>query len=275
VLAALVVATVTGLATGLGVVPFLFRKTIPRPAYDTVLGMGAGLMISAATLGLLGAALEHVHPGGDLDAMALLIVLGGFAAGHAAMAMLDRLVPHQHAGGHAEHIGRAHQSHGGDSFHPHEHEHGEEVRQGLLISGAMTIHRLPEGFAIGAGFAAGSAHTLGWMLAVAVAFQNVCEGTVMGAPLRHAGWSRLRCLWVVSATGLAVPLAALFGYLASAHIAGALPFALALASGALIYLIFNEIIPETHSHGNEKLATLGLVAGFAITIVVRSLGHAH
>ena len=133
----------------------------------------------------------------------------------------------------------------------------------------MTIHRLPEGFAIGAGFSTGPDHTLGWVLAVAVAFQNICEGAVMGAPLRLAGWSRTKCLLVVSATGLAVPVAALVGYAAGSHFGGALPFSLALASGALIYLISNEIIPETHSHGNEGLATLGIVAGFVFTLVMR------
>ena len=272
---ALAVATLTGLATGIGVVPFFFRETIPRRFFDTLLGVGAGLMISAATLGLLGEALERVRPEGVLDPATLLQIVLGFAAGVALMGAMDHFIPHQHAGGHAEHIGRAHRSHGADLVHPHEHEHGEEVRQGLLITGAMTIHRIPEGFAIGAGFASGSAATIGWVLAVAVAFQNVCEGAVMGAPLRHAGWSRTRCFLVVCATGLAVPLAATFGWFAGEHAGSLLPFALSLASGALIYLISNEIIPETHSHGNEKLATLGLMGGFIITIVVRSLGHGH
>lgn len=94
----------------------------------------------------------------------------------------------------------------------------------------------------------------------------------MGAPLRHAGWSRLRVLAIVCATGLATPIAALVGYLAGANIATALPFCLALAAGALIYLISNEIIPETHSHGNEGTATLGLVFGFMITVTVIAMG---
>jgi ZIP family zinc transporter len=274
-LTALLVATVTGLATGLGVVPFLFRSTIPRRAYDAVLGVGAGLMIAAATLGLMSEALERVRPGGELDAAVLIQVLLGFAAGAFLLVLMDRLIPHHHAGGHREHISRPHHGHGADASHPHEHEHHEEVRQGLLLTGAMTIHRVPEGFAIGAGFAAGASPTLGWVLAVAIAFQNVCEGTVMGAPLRHAGWSRLGSLAAVSATGLVVPAAALVGYLAASHIGGALPFTMALAAGALIYLTSNEIIPETHSHGNEGAATLGLVAGFLITVMVQALGHAH
>jgi ZIP family zinc transporter len=274
-LTAMIVATLTGLATGLGVVPFFFRETIPRRTYDAVLGMGAGLMLSAATLGLMGAALEHIRPGGELDVRALIQVLAGFAAGVLLLALMDRLIPHHHAGGHQEHISHHHEGPAGDSVHPHEHEHREEVRQGLLITGAMTIHRIPEGFAIGAGFATSGAQSLGWVLAVAVAFQNVCEGAVMGAPLRLAGWSRLRCFATATATGLAVPAAAIAGYAAASHLTGLLPFSLALASGALVYLISNEIIPETHSHGNEALATLGLVAGFLVTIVIQALGHTH
>jgi ZIP family zinc transporter len=274
-LAALLIATVTGLSTGLGVVPFFFRETVPRRAYDAVLGVGAGLMISAATLGLLGSALEHIHHGNTLHVPSLLQVLVGFSIGVAALALMDRYVPHHHAGGHQEHISHAHAGHARDSVHPHEHEHKESVRQGLLISGAMTIHRLPEGFAIGAGFAAASSQGVGWMLAVAVAFQNICEGAVMGAPLRLAGWSRLRCFLAVAATGLVVPVAALVGYASVAFVGDALPLSLSVASGALIYLISNEIIPETHSHGNEGLATLGLVVGFLVTIVVQAIGHTH
>lgn len=274
-LSALLVATLTGLATGLGVVPFFFRSTISRRLYDTVLGMGAGLMLAAATLGLMSEALERVRDGGALDRAALAEVLLGFVVGVSVLVLMDRLIPHQHAGGHTEHISRDHHRHGADESHPHEHEHHEEVRQGLLLSGAMTIHRIPEGFAIGAGFAAGASPTLGWTLAVAIAFQNVCEGAVMGAPLRHAGWSRLRAFAAVSATGLVVPLAAALGYAAAGAAAGALPFALAVAAGGLIYLTSNEIIPETHSHGNERLATLGLVCGFLVVVVVNALGHAH
>lgn len=268
-LQALLIATATGLVTGLGVVPFFFRETIPRRVYDGVLGVGAGLMVSAATLGLLATALADVRAGGHLNARVLAEVLLGFAVGVGLLALMERL-PHEHAGGHKEHISRAHDTM--DAVHPHEHQHAERVRQGLIISGAMTIHRLPEGFAIGAGFAGGSARTLGWVLAIAVAFQNACEGAVMGAPLRHAGWSRVRCLLAVSATGLATPIAALVGYVAAEHVGASLPFFLALAAGALIYLISNEIIPETHSHGNEGTATLGLVFGFMLTVMVLALG---
>ncbi len=267
----LLVALSTGLATGLGALPFLFRPELPRRTYDLVLGTGAGLMISAATLGLMSAAIERAHGPHGVDFGTLAQVLVGFAAGAGALMTMDRVIPHRHAGGHHEHLA-------GEHHHDHsEHHHAGDERQGLLVLGAMTIHRIPEGFAIGAGFAADDAHThaLGWTLAAAVAFQNLCEGAVMTAPLRRAGWSRLRALATVSATGLAIPVAALVGYTAAAQLTGALPFSLAFAAGALIYLISNEIIPETHSHGNERIATLGLIAGFLVTVCVQALGHTH
>lgn len=274
-LTALFVATVTGLATGLGAIPFFLRDTIPRRAFDAILGLGAGIMISAATIGLLGHALESLRPAGALDGGVLVQVLAGFTAGMVAMMIMDRFIPHHHAGGHAEHIQHGQAGHPGDSVHPDDREPGEEVRQGLLVAGGMTIHRIPEGFAIGTGFAVDGGSSLGWMLAVAVAVANVCEGAVMGALLRHAGWSRARCLAVVSATGLAVPVAAVAGHLAGTTLDLWMPLVVSLASGALIYLISNEILPEAHSHGNEKDATVGLMLGFLVTIVVRALGHAH
>src|SRR5262249_18029148 len=149
VLNALLIATATGLVTGLGVVPFFFRETIPRRMFDGILGVGAGLMLSAATLGLLATALAEVRAGGQLNPRVLTEVILGFAVGVGLLALMERL-PHEHAGGHKEHISRAHDKM--DEVHPHEHQHAERVRQGLIISGAMTIHRLPEGFAIGAGF---------------------------------------------------------------------------------------------------------------------------
>src|SRR5207247_1192324 len=121
--------------------------------------------------------------------------------------------------------------------HPHEHQ-GEEVRRGLLLTGAMTLHRIPEGFAVGAAFAVGGAPArgLGLLLALAVGFQNFCEGLVMGAPLRAGGMKRGPTLAVVALTGLPVPMAAAGGFLFSERLGGALPFVLALAAGALITL---------------------------------------
>src|SRR5215831_5048710 len=165
--AALVASAASGLATSLGALPFVFVRALPRRAYDGVLGLGAGLMLAAATLGLLSEAVHGIHGAGGFDFARLVLVIAGFAAGVAVAATMDRYIPHHHAGGHHQHLG---------------HEPGHDVhdradaRRGLAVVGALTLHRFPEGLAIGAGFATpGTAH-LGVLLAVAIGIQNACEG---------------------------------------------------------------------------------------------------
>ena len=248
-----------GCATTIGALPILVSREVSRAAYDTMLGLGAGLMLAAATLGLLSEALVGVRADGVVHLPLFALVLGGFGCGVALLFGMDRLIPHAHAGGHAEHL-HGHE----ESAHEHCHHPSPTERarhQGLLIIGAMALHRIPEGFAIGAGFANQHVAPLGVMLAVAVAVQNAIEGAVMAAPLKRGGLERARLLTLVTATGMSVPLAAVAGYHLAAHVAGAVPFMLAVGAGALIYLACNEIIPESHSHGNERRATFGLLVG--------------
>ena len=136
----------------------------------------------------------------------------------------------------------------------------------------MSLHRLPEGFAIGAGFAAAELRPLGILLAIAIGIQNAVEGVVMAAPLKRGGLSPGRLLLLVAGTGLAIPFAAVAGFYFSRQIPGALPIALALAAGALIYLTCSEVIPESHSHGHERRATFGVFAGFVLIILLQALG---
>jgi ZIP family zinc transporter len=280
VLRLLLAATLTGCATAAGALPFLFLRAVGRRTYDTMLGLGAGLMLAAATLGLLPPALKGVSASGSVDTARLVLVLIGFGAGVALLTLLDRLIPHQHAGGHHQHVGGQHDraqgahAHAHDHAHDHVHRHADEDErarhQGFLVLGAMALHRLPEGFAIGAGFASDHSRPLGVLLAIAIAVQNAVEGAVMAAPLRRGGMPPLQLLGSVALTGLAVPLAAIVGYHLSA-LDGALPIALSLAAGALLYLACNEIIPESHSHGNERSATFGLLAGFVFIICLEAV----
>jgi zinc transporter, ZIP family len=263
-LQALAAAGVTGLATGLGAFPFFFLRRLPRRAYDGILGLGAGLMLAAATLGLLTEALEGVQGPDGLNTVILAKVVGGFLIGVVLAAIMDRLIPHRHARGHHAHI--AHDGH-------HHDKHPEDLRRSYAIVGALTIHRIPEGLAIGAGFAAGHDSHLGWLLVISVGIQNICEGVVMGAPLRLSGVSPWRGLLVISLSGLAVPFGALLGLILSGAATATLPLALALAGGILIYVTSNEVIPESHSHGHEGTATTGLVIGFLATMVIGALLH--
>jgi ZIP family zinc transporter len=263
---ALAAAAVTGLATGLGAFPFFFVRELPRRVYDGILGLGAGLMLAAATLGLLGEAIQEVRTAAGIDAGRLLLVIAGFITGVGLAALMDRFIPHRHARGHRQHIDHDHVQ--DQDMHAHAHPPPEDLRRTYLVIGALSIHRLPEGLAIGAGFVATEHRNLGLLLAIAVAMQNVCEGVVMGAPLRLGGVSPSRGVLIVALTGLAVPLGAVVGNALSSAAVAALPFVLSLAGGTLIYVTSNEIIPESHSHGHEGTASTGVVAGFLLTMVL-------
>jgi ZIP family zinc transporter len=265
----ILVTAAVGCATTLGALPVLLVREVSRRGYDTMLGLGAGLMLAAATLGLLPEAVENVRPHGVLDVGLLALVLAGFAVGVTLLWLLDRFIPHAHAGGHHEHM-HGHEPEGHDHC---QHKSADERarHQGWMIVGAMALHRLPEGFAIGASFASTATLPLGVMLAVAVGLQNAIEGAVMAAPLKRGGLGRGRLLAIVSLTGATVPGAAILGAFVTAAMRGALPFMLAVAAGALIYLTCNEIIPESHSHGNEKKATFGLLVGVVVILLLRVL----
>jgi ZIP family zinc transporter len=262
-LQALIASGLTGLATGLGAFPFFFLRRLPRRAYDGILGLGAGLMLAAATLGLLAEALHGVRGPAGLDGLLLGKVVLGFLLGVVVAAIMDRFIPHRHAGGHHDHIAPA--GHAAE-------DKPEELRRGYAIVGALSIHRIPEGLAIGAGFAGQDTH-LGWLLVISVGLQNICEGVVMGAPLRRSGVSPWRGLLAVAASGLAVPLGALLGQVLSAAAVSALPLVLAMAGGILIYVTSNEVIPESHSHGHEGTASAGVVLGFLLTMVIGAVLH--
>src|SRR4051794_30315919 len=140
---ALLAAALTGLATGLGAFPFFFVRELPRRVYDGILGLGAGLMLAAATLGLLTEALSGVHTPSGIDTTTLLLVVAGFGSGVGMAAVMDRFIPHRHARGHRQHIfhddHQQHRDHHGDG-HVHTHEAADEdLRRTYLIIGALSI----------------------------------------------------------------------------------------------------------------------------------------
>src|SRR5689334_7148208 len=216
----LTAAALSGLATSLGALPFVFVRALPRRAYDGILGLGAGLMLAAATLGLLSEAVHDVRAEGVLDLRRLAAVVLGFAVGVAIAAVMDRFIPHHHAGGHHQHLGHE----PGHDVHDHGRVVGVEARRGLAVVGALSLHRIPEGLAIGAGFAAPGTSGLGLMLAIAVGVQNVCEGLVMAAPLRQGGVPARGAFLIVASTGLAIPAAAVVGEALAGVAAVVLPF---------------------------------------------------
>jgi ZIP family zinc transporter len=257
-----------GILPILGTLPFFFFHVIYRKLYDFILGFGGGLMLSAATLGLLAHALESGE---------ILLVTLGFICGIIGIIIMDRLIPHFHAGGHKVHVAQS-------LYKPKKalsifiREEGDEkaLRQGILIISVMTIHRLPEGFAIGTSFASKSSCQLGLLMAIAIGFHAICAGIVMSVPLLRGGVKHSICCFIIALSGIVTPFTAILGFLFIHHLAKALPLGLSFAAGSLIYLTSNEILPESHSHGNEFEASVGLMLGFILIMLLHSIvGHPH
>ena len=239
-LTALGVGGATAVGAGLG---FAFRKASHKFS-DIVLAFAAGVMLAAAVLGLILPSAEH---GGKWG---LLITVAGIFAGAVCLNLLDRLVPHLHklAGGDIE----AHRQ--------------TSVSKIMLFVMAIAIHNLPEGIAAGVGFGAGdTAQAL--IIAGGIALQNIPEGMVIIAPMLAAGVKPGRTLAIAMATGLVEVLGTLLGYFAVSISTAILPFALAFAGGTMLYVISDEMIPETHAHGHERGATYALLFGFCVMLV--------
>jgi ZIP family zinc transporter len=230
---------IPGLATGLGGVAVLLFRRPSTLVLDTLLGFTAGVMLAATAFSLLVPALDR----GSLGE-----VLLGFALGCGFLAVLDVVVPHAHA-----------------RFRERGRPAAEELaaRRAALLLSALTIHNLPEGLAVGVAFAAGGSD-LGLPLAIAIGIQNIPEGFAAAAPLLPAGSSPRAAAGVAALTGAVEPPAALAAY-AAFELAGAvLAPALGFAAGAMLYVVVDELVPESHGHGHERAASLSLLAGFAL-----------
>jgi ZIP family zinc transporter len=230
-----------GLATGVGGLALLL---VPRPSdylLDVLLGFTAGIMLAATAFSLLVPA---------LDEGTLTEVLAGLLVGGAVLLALDALVPHIHM-----------------RFFERGHEDVRAGHRAVLLISALTIHNVPEGMAVGVAFAAGGPE-LGIPIALAIGIQNVPEGFAAAAPLLAAGTPRRRAVGIAALTGAVEPPAALLAF-AAVSLAGALlPFGLAFAAGAMLYVVVDELVPESHGRGNERAATCALLAGFALMLTL-------
>ena len=232
-------ATVFGSAIG-----FIFRK-VSHKFSDIVLSFAAGVMLAAAVLGLILPSLEY---GGKFG---ILITIVGIFAGAICLSLIDKLVPHLHkmAGGDTE----AHDN--------------QQLNRVLLFVLAIAIHNLPEGIAAGVGFGSGDT-SQALMIAGGIALQNIPEGMVIIAPMLSAGVKPSRTFLLAAATGLIEVVGTFIGYFAVSISAAILPFALAFAGGTMLYVISDEMIPETHAHGSERGATYALLAGFCLMLLM-------
>ncbi len=243
----LLTALGVGGATVIGaVIGFLF-KNISHKFSDAVLAFAAGIMLAAAMLGLIIPSLEH---GGEWG---ILITSFGIAAGAVCMKLIDMLVPHLHK-----------LSEGGDDIEPH--KRNRSIDKVLLFVLAIAIHNFPEGIAAGVGFGSGNtAEAL--VIAGGIALQNVPEGMVIIAPMLATGMKPGKTFMIAALTGVVEVIGTLIGYLAVSVASFILPFALSFAGGTMLYVISDEMIPETHSHGAESAATFSLIIGFILMLV--------
>ncbi|MGI6113269.1 MAG: ZIP family metal transporter [Mahellales bacterium] len=238
------VSLIAGLATGLGAIPVIIFKNIPHRVYDALLGFAAGIMLAAATFSLI---LPALREGGIMPVITGIILSALF------IFLVEKAIPHLHP----------HFSSNGD-------EKGLSMRRGILMAAAIAIHNFPEGLSVGVGFGSGK-DNLGLILAIAIAIHNIPEGLAVAAPLRKAGLSRTKSLIITALSGLVEPVAAIIGISLMSISQAILPFGLAFAGGAMIYVVSDELIPECHSHGHETEATFGVIAGFLAMILIEYL----
>ena len=244
----LLTALGVGGATLLGaLLGFIFKKMTHR-AGDIILSFAAGVMLAAAVLGLVIPSVEY----GGGGAKGLLIAVIGIFLGALTVNAFDKLVPHLHKL---------------TGIDPENGGKGGKADKVLLFVLAIAIHNLPEGIAAGVGFGTGNVAD-GILIAVGIALQNIPEGIAIIAPMLSAGIKPRRTFLIAAATGAVEVVGTLFGYLAVTLSQVILPWGLAFAGGTMIYIISDEMIPETHAHGGERGATYTLLVGFCLMLLV-------
>ena len=239
----LLTALGVGSATVIGALIGFAFKGISHKFSDIVLSFAAGVMLAAAVLGLIVPSIEN---GGKWG---ILVTVAGIFAGAICLNLVDKIVPHLH-------------KLAGDDIESHKSTSLSKV---MLFVTAIAIHNLPEGIAAGVGFGAGD--TAGALvIAGGIALQNIPEGLVIIAPMLAAGVKPKKTFLIAALTGFIEIVGTLIGY-AVGFASAILPFALAFAGGTMLYVISDEMIPETHAHGSERGATYALLVGFCLMLV--------
>ena len=231
-------ATVVGALLG-----FIFKRASHKFS-DIVLAFAAGVMLAAAVLGLVIPSIEY---GGKYGWITTVI---GVFVGAICLNLTDKLVPHLHKLAGAE-----------DEAHDN-----RNIGKVMLFVSAIAIHNLPEGIAAGVGFGSGNVSDA-MLIAGGIALQNIPEGMVIIGPMLAAGVKPRRTFVIAAITGLVEVVGTLIGYFAVNVASAILPFALAFAGGTMLYVISDEMIPETHAHGHQRGATFALLFGFCLMLV--------
>jgi len=257
---ALIATTFTWLLTALGAAFVFIFRTLSRKWLDTMLGFTGGVMIAASFWSLLA---PSVAMSEDLAVPNWFPVSVGFAAGALFLFVLDKLTPHLHI-----------------NFSESETEGVKtDWHKSTLLVLAITLHNIPEGLAVGILFGAAAldlpgATTAGAItLALGIGLQNLPEGMAISMPLRRQGLSRFKSFWYGQLSAIVEPVAGVLGALAVVFLTPALPYALSFAAGAMIYVVIEEVVPESQRDNYTDYATLGFIFGFLImTILDVALG---
>jgi ZIP family zinc transporter len=236
-------------ATALGALPALVLRGLPQRVEDSMLGFAAGMMLAASAFSLL---LPGLDAGAGIlggEGLGAAVVVAGMALGVLLMLGLDTFTPHEH-----------------DKTGPCGPGHERCGRIWLFVF-AIALHNLPEGMAIGVSFSQADM-AVGLPLTTAIALQDIPEGLAVALALRGAGFAPGFAVLVATASGLLEPLGALIGVGLTSGLALAYPVGLGLAAGAMLFVVSHEVIPETHRNGHQTSATIGLMAGFALMMVL-------
>ena len=245
----LIASLLAGLATGVGALPSFFFKNVSDKILNTMLGGAAGVMLAATSFSLIVPGIEYgdqLFPG-----YGVYIVVFGMLFGAVFLDRIDKWMPHEHFV----------MGHEGPS---------SALKRIWLFVIAITIHNFPEGLAVGVSFGTGDIGA-GTSLAVGIGLQNMPEGLAVAMPLIGLGYARWRAVGIATLTGLVEPIGGFLGVAAVTYFNPILPFGLAFAAGAMLFVISDEIIPETHSKGKSRLATFGVMIGFVIMMALDNL----
>lgn len=245
----------TWFCTAFGAGFVFFFRTVPRPVFNAMLGFASGIMIAASFWSLLLPSIELSETAGQL---AWLHVSLGFLSGGLSLYFLHKLLPHLHVGLEENRL------EGGKS----------SFQRSLLLILAITLHNIPEGLAVGVAFGAlGEGFTYeSLMAAVVVAFgigiQNIPEGAAVSIPLLREGFSAKKSFWYGQLSGFVEPIGGLLGAALVFYVASILPFALSFAAGAMIFVVVEELIPESHTGKETEMSTLGAMFGFVLMMAL-------
>lgn len=235
--------------TALGSLGVFTIRRLSRRMEDGLLSLAAGIMLAATFFSLLLPALEYGAEHYDSSLAGPLSVAGGTFLGAAVLFLIHQYVPH-------EHFSRGRE--GSDAY---------KLSRIWLFVTAITLHNFPEGLAVGVGFAGGEVKN-GVTLAIGIGLQNIPEGLAVAVALLSVGYTPLRSALIGIASGLVEPVGGLLGAMAVATLESLMPWALAFAAGAMLFVISDEIIPETHNNGNQNLATFTLLGGFILMMLL-------